>query len=254
MKRYLTLTALAVSLGGCVTQPIVRPVPTTVQYQMHTMVDWSSLSVRTAEAIVEKLRTVPDNGAGAHLVDGKPAPSSLAGRPLYLRPSDSTVPFNRKFGELLSLELTRLGEVVTERAAGATVVNYDVTLMAYDHEPERGYLPGTAILITGVTLGVAAAAAANPIGGAFAAAASIDAAREINKALEAGPNTEVVLNVEVKANDQSLFHDVDYFYIDRADAKFYVGALGNYGKPAPMQTGPAAAGPVQTRVVRVTSQ
>lgn len=253
MIRYIAAVALAACLTACAQQPLVSPKPTYFQAKARTVVDWSTLSVDTAEAIVTKLRAVPDNSGTAHLIDGKPAPSSLAGRPLYLRPSDPTVRFNQVFNDLLTLELVRRGEVVTRKAAGATIINYDVKVQAYDHPKDYAYLPLQTTLIVGTVLGVAAATAANPIGGAFAAAFAIDMALQINQLLGDMPNAEVVLNIEVVQNQEPVFQDVDYFYIDRADAKFYLGVFG-YGKPAPMETGPAAPAPAQTRVVRVTSE
>jgi len=71
------------------------------------------------------------------------------------------VPFNRTFHDLLSLELTRRGETVTKNPAGATIINYDVTVFAYDHPTAEAHLPGTATLIAGAAIGVNAALAAS---------------------------------------------------------------------------------------------
>ena len=148
--RHSWVLALAVGLGGCASQPLLFPDHfMEFESKKMSMLDWSQLSVQTADAIIEKLHTVPDNGGGAHMIDGKPAVSNLAARDLYLRPSDTTVPFNRVFKQLLSLELTRRGETVTDNGAGATVINYGVTGLAYGHPPQQGWIPGLATLTVG---------------------------------------------------------------------------------------------------------
>jgi len=251
MAKYMVMLALALLVGACANQPIVTPKPTTFQAKARTMTDWSRLSVQTADAIVTNLRTVPDGG-NTHIIDGKPVASNLAARPLFLRSTDPTVPFNQNFEDLLSLELTRRGETVTRNPAGATVVNYDVTVYAYDHGPGEAHLPGTATLLTGAVIGTAAAAAATPIGGAFAGAAAFDVTREVVGILSDLPNSEVALDVEVIGGDKSLYKSISFFYIDDGDVPLYVGAFGTKGIPA--QTGSAVPAPITTRVVRVSAQ
>jgi hypothetical protein len=253
MTRYLTLLVLAATLAACAEQPLVAPKPTTFQSKARTVTDWSRLSVQVADEIMKHLAVVPDGGAGTHMIDGKPVGSTLLARQLYLRPADPTVPFNRTFHDLLSLELTRRGETVTKNPAGATIINYDVTVFAYDHPTGEAHLPGTATLIAGAAIGVHAALAASTAGGIVAASAAFDVAREALILLSDQPNSEVALNVEVMTGDRSVFKDVHFFYIEDADASLYVGAL-NTPKPGILQTGPIAAAPAPARVMRVTAQ
>ena len=252
MAKYTALLALGLLVGACANQPLVIPKPTTFQAKARTMTDWSRLSVQTADAIVSNLRTVPDSTSGAHIIDGKPVASNLAGRPLFIRSTDPTVPFNQNFEDLLSLELTRRGETVTRNPAGATVVNYDVTVYAYNHGPGEAHLPGTATLLTGAVIGTAAAAAATPIGGAFAGAAAFDITREVVDILSDRPNSEVALDVEVLGGDRSLYKSISFFYIDDGDVPLYLGAFATKG--IPLQTGSALTAPAPTRVVRVSAQ
>jgi len=162
------------------------------------------------------------------------------------------VPFNQNFEDLLSLELTRRGETVTRNPAGATVVNYEVTVYAYNHGPGEAHLPGTATLLTGAVIGTAAAAAATPIGGAFAGAAAFDIPREVVDILSDRPNSEVALVVEVLGGDRSLYKSISFFYIDDGDVPLYLGAFATKG--IPFQTGSALAAPAPTRIVRVSAQ
>jgi len=78
-------------------------------------------------------------------------------------------------------------------------------------------------------------------------------AREALILLSDQPNAEVALDVEVMANDQSLFKDEHFFYIDGSDIPLYRGSF-NTPKPAVLQTGPVAAAPMPARVMRVTTQ
>src|SRR5262249_26305428 len=147
----------------------------------------------------------------------------------------------------LSLELTRRGETVTRNPAGATVVNYDVTVYAYDHGLAEAHLPGSATLLTSMAVGTAAAVAATPAGGPVAAAAAFDVTREVATILSDRPNSEVALDVEVIGGDKSLYKSVYFFYIDDGDVPLYLGAFGTKGIPA--QTGSAVPAPIPTRVV-----
>ena len=253
MTRYMALLALAAALAACSEQPLVAPKPTTFQSKARTVTDWSRLSVQTADGIMKYLPVVPDGDAGTHVIDGKPVGSSLLARHLFLRPADPTVPFNRTFHDLLSLELTRRGETVTKNPAGATIINYDITVFSYNHAPAEAHLPGSATLIAGAAIGANAALAAAPWGGILVASAAFDVTREVVLLLSDQPNAEVALNVEVMTGDRSVFKDVHFFYIEDGDVPLYVGALST-PKPEPLQTGPIAAVPTPARVMRVTSQ
>ena len=253
MTKYLAILIGAVALAACSEQPLVAPKPTTFQPQARTVTDWSRLSVQTADEIMKYLPVVPDTSAGAHMIDGKPVGSNLAARQLFLHPADPTVPFNRTFHDLLSLELTRRGEAVTRNPAGATIINYDVTVFSYDHAPAEAHLPGSATLLAGAAIGADAAFAAAPWAGLLVASAAVDVTREVVLLLGNQPNAEVALNLEVVTGDRSVFKDVHFFYIEDGDVPLYVGALPA-AKPAPLQTGPIAAVPTPARVMRVTGQ
>jgi hypothetical protein len=257
MAKYHLAIVLAASLAACA-QPLVAPRGPTYESKMRTAGHWQVLAEKTADDIVEKLRTVPDNGsATGHILDGSMVVKTLAARPLYLRSLNGTSAFSSVFRDMLSLELTRRGETITKDAAGATVINYGVRVLPYDHPPPDLYVPGSAIVTTGVVLGVAAATAANPIGGAFAAAGAAELYNAALHVLLDQPNAEVVIDIEVWGNGNSLFKSVDFFYIDNADIKFYVALVGGPGfggRMPPMQTGPAVPAPVPARVMRVSAE
>jgi hypothetical protein len=253
MARYLALLVLAVALAACSEQPLVAPKPTTFQSKARTVTDWSRLSVQTAEDIMKYLPVVPDSSAGTHMIDGKPVGSNLAARQLFLHPADPTVPFSRTFHDLLSLELMRRGEIVTKNPAGATIVNYDITVFSYNHPPADAHLPGSTTLLAGAAIGADAAFAAAPWAGLLVASAAVDVTREVVLLLGDQPNAEVALDIEVMAGDRSVYRGVQFFYIEDGDIPLYVGVL-NTPKPDPLQTGPIAAAPTPARVMRVTAQ
>src|SRR5260221_11238650 len=133
MPGYLALLSIAADLAVFIEHAMVQLKPTTFHLKARRVRDWSRLSVQTANDIMKYLPVVPDGDAGTHVIDGKPVGSNLLARHLFLHPADPTVPFNRTFHDLLSLELTRRGETVTRNPAGAPIINYDITVFSYTH-------------------------------------------------------------------------------------------------------------------------
>jgi hypothetical protein len=245
---------LAAALAACA-QPTVTPRLASTQEKLRTARHWHEVASSVADEITKRFQLIKDVGATGHILDGAAQPATLAARPIYVRPLDPEMPFSEAFHDFLVLQLMARGFSVSTSPAGATVVNYDVQLLPYDHGPPWGYpyFPGAATVITAMGVGVAQAVASSSAAGALAAAGAADVLLTAAKVFGDMPNTEVIITTEVVDEQSYVFRNVQVFYIEDEDARLYAASFGT--KPArPMPTGPSIPAPIPARTLRVAAQ
>ncbi|MFO1060003.1 MAG: hypothetical protein U1E53_23930 [Dongiaceae bacterium] len=254
MKLRAAILLLAAALAACA-QPVVTPRLASTQPKLRTARHWHEMASAVADQLAARLKLIKDASASGHLVDGTAPVATLAARPIYVRPLDPGMPFSDAFHDYLVLQLMVRGFTVATQPAGATVVNYDVQLLAYDHGAPWGYpyVPGGVPAVTAMGVGVAAGVAASPAVGALAAAGAADVVLTAAKVLGDQPNTEVIVTTEVVDEHAYVFRNVETFYIEDEDAALYAASYN--GKPArPLPTGPSIPAPISARTLRVSTQ
>jgi len=245
------ILALAAILVGCA-QPTVQPRLISFQEKFRTSEHWHEMASATADKIVEYLQKIKDASATGHVLDGVAQSTTLAARPIYVRPLDSEMPFSEAFHNFLVLQLMVRGQSVATMPAGATVINYDVQLLPYDHKLPYGYpyVPGETTAVAGLAYGVGKAAQASATAGWFAAAGAIDIIKTTERIFGELPNTEVIITTEVVDDRAYVFRNVDIFYIEDEDARLYAASFN--ARPArPLPTGPSVPYPMPARTMRV---
>jgi hypothetical protein len=139
--------------------------------------------------------------------------------------------------------------------AGATVINYNVQLLPYDHKLPFGYpyVPGEITTVAALGYGVSQAVASSATAGLFAAAGAADILATAAKIFGEVPNTEVIVTTEVVDDQTYVFRNVDIFYIEDEDARLYAASF-NVGPARPLPTGPRVPYPMPARLMRVAQQ
>jgi hypothetical protein len=251
MRAGVLILLTAAMLAGC-TQPLVKQKVVSFQDKEQTAADWRQMASLTAAKILAGLKQVPDYDPAGHVIDGRKTTATLAQRPIYVRPLDSTMPFSDAFRELLIQDLMTGGATIAMRPDGATVLNYDVQL--YQWEPrEPVYTPGTMTLVSALGFGVAKAAQVSPAVGFLAGGAAADVILTVAQALSDRPDTEVLVTTSVVDDNDYLFRSAGLYYINSGDAWMYQSRFAT--PPArPMPTGPRVPYATPTRTFRVAQQ
>jgi hypothetical protein len=251
MRAGVIVLLAAALLGGC-TQPLVKQKVVSFQEREDTAADWRQMASNTAAKVLIGLKQVPVHDAAGHVLDGSKPAATLAQRPIYVRPLDSTMPFSDAFRELLIEDLMAGGATIALRPEGATVLNYDVQLFRW--EPRTPvYTTGTATLVSALGFGVAKAAQVSAGVGFLAAGAAADVVLTVAQALSDRPDTEVLVTTAVVDDRAYLFRSAGLYYINAGDAWMYQSRFAT--PPArPMPTGPEVPYQTPTRTFRVVAQ
>lgn len=211
MKPYLLLPIAAVvaSLQGCGNSaltgiPDAQPFAPTVIDKPRSMQHWKMIASETVNYITEAVPFNSDNGLKLGVYIAKP---------------EQPTEFERAYFSLLASQFTAKGvPILTERRAGALVLNYTTQIVEY--QGREGYQPFQA---SAAATSAAVLYSASPISVAGGVAAVIVGETALS-ASEAhrGTNRESLLNVSLQKDDWLMLSWSKVLSVHANDAPAYV--------------------------------
>lgn len=207
MRTVLVMAVAVAVLAGCARLPPAGGYPAQPQARMQAAAHWEDLAATTAERL-----------AAQRQLD-----TTLAGRPVYVRPQGAPTAFNQAFHTYLTAHLGRRGVALAAAPEGAATLAYTTQVVAHRGRRAPQYPPGTLTLAGAlVALPIAAGGASlTPLETAGAVFGGALLAETGLGALDSPTGTDLIVATRIEDGGRVLFRAVDTFYINDADFRHY---------------------------------
>jgi hypothetical protein len=152
-----------------------------------------------------------------------------SGLPVYIQKASTETTFSKVFSSQLKSGLLDSGCTLATSPLNAAEVSVAVDQVMHTNFSNQRFSPGE---LTALAAGVLVLrdvtnpiSMRNAVDYSAATLLAIDGYSYI-KDLNNPPDTEIVLTVSVKANDETIMHKTNIYYIDSSDAELFTASMG----------------------------